>query len=125
MPALKSRSNLGGWSPKATKSTDADSQTNKHGGIKLTKTELIAKLAEKTDLNKKNAGAALDAAVDVIAEALIAGDKVIIPGFGTFEVRERAARKGRNPQTGEAMEIEAAKVPAFKAGKTLKDAVAV
>jgi len=89
----------------------------------LNKTELIAAVAEKTGLSKKDADAAIGATVDAIAEALKAGDKVALVGFGTFEVRERAERMGKNPQTGEAIKIAASKVPAFKAGKALKDAL--
>ena len=89
-----------------------------------TKADLIDKVAEKSGLTKKDAGQAVDALFDAVAEALAAGDRVQIVGFGTFEVRERAARRGRNPQTGQEISIEARKVPAFKAGKALKDAVA-
>ncbi len=89
----------------------------------MNKTELIAAVAEKTGLSKKDADAAIGATVDAIAEALKAGDKVALVGFGTFEVRERAERMGKNPQTGEAIKIAASKVPAFKAGKALKDAL--
>lgn len=90
----------------------------------MTKADLIDKVAEKSGLTKKDAGQAVDALFDAVAEALAAGDRVQIVGFGTFEVRERAARRGRNPQTGQEISIEARKVPAFKAGKALKDAVA-
>lgn len=89
----------------------------------LNKTELIAKVAEKADLSKKDAGKAVDAVFASITEALKKGDKVQIIGFGSYEVRERAARLGRNPQTGKEIKIAASKVPAFKAGKALKDAV--
>lgn len=89
----------------------------------MNKTELIAAVAEKTELSKKNAEAAVSAVLDSIAESLKSGDKVSLLGFGTFEVRNRAARTGKNPQTGAAIKIPAAKVPAFKAGKALKDAV--
>lgn len=89
----------------------------------MNKTELVAAIAEKTDLSKKDAEAALKAFTEVIAEALKKGDKVQLVGFGTFEVSERAARTGRNPQTGEEMEIPASKAPKFKAGKALKDMV--
>ena len=81
----------------------------------MTKVELIAAVAEKANLTKKDAEAAVNGALDVITESLI--------GFGTFEVRERPERKGRNPQTGAEITIEASKLPAFKAGKALKDAV--
>ncbi len=89
----------------------------------MNKSELIAEVAEKAELTKKDAEAAVKAVVDSITEALIRGDKVQLVGFGTFEVRERAARFGRDPRTGESMEIAASKAPAFKAGQGLKDAV--
>ncbi|HLQ74554.1 MAG TPA: HU family DNA-binding protein [Alloiococcus sp.] len=87
------------------------------------KSELIEKVASATDLTKKDASAAVEAVFDTITETLSNEEKVQIIGFGTFEVRERAARKGRNPQTGEEIQIPASKVPAFKAGKALKEAV--
>ncbi|GIM47620.1 transcriptional regulator [Collibacillus ludicampi] len=87
----------------------------------MTKQDLIAKVALKSGLSKKDAAAAVDAALDSISEALAAGDKVTLVGFGAFEIRERAARTGRNPQTGETIEIPAGKVPAFKPGKVLKE----
>ena len=87
------------------------------------KQDLIAKVAETTDLTKKDSAAAVDAVFAVISEFLSNGEKVQLIGFGNFEVRERAARKGRNPQTGKDITIAASKVPAFKAGKALKDAV--
>ena len=89
----------------------------------MNKTELVAAIAEKTDLPKKDAEKALKAFTDVVTEELKKGEKVQIVGFGTFEVSERAAREGRNPQTGQTMKIEACKAPKFKAGKALKDAV--
>lgn len=89
----------------------------------MNKTELIAKVAEKADLSKKDAGKAVDAVFASITGALKKGDKVQIIGFGSYEVRKRAARLGRNPQTGKEIKIAASKVPAFKAGKALKDAV--
>lgn len=89
----------------------------------MNKSELIAEVAEKTGLTKKDAEAAVKAVVDTITDAMIQGDKVQLVGFGTFEVRERAARFGRDPRTGESMEIAASKAPAFKAGQGLKDAV--
>ena len=89
----------------------------------MTKVELIAAVAEKANLTKKDAEAAVNGALDVITESLKGGDKVTLVGFGTFEVRERPERKGRNPQTKEPMTIAASKLPAFKAGKALKDAV--
>ncbi|MEH7457480.1 HU family DNA-binding protein [Bacillus sp. JJ1127] len=89
----------------------------------MNKTELTKVVAEKAELSQKDAAAATQAVLDSITNALVAGEKVQIIGFGTFEVRERAARMGRNPQTGEEMQIAASKVPAFKAGKELKEAV--
>lgn len=90
----------------------------------MNKTELINAVAEKAQISKKDADAAVSAVVASITEALIAGDKVQLVGFGSFEVRERAARAGRNPRTKEAITIPASKNPVFKAGKSLKDAVA-
>lgn len=87
------------------------------------KQDLIAKVAEATELTKKDSAVAVDAVFSAIESFLSEGEKVQLIGFGNFEVRERAARKGRNPQTGEEIEIAASKVPAFKAGKALKDAV--
>ena len=89
----------------------------------MNKTELIAAAAERSGLTKKDAEKALNAAIDAITAALVAGDKVQVSGFGIFEVKAREARVGRNPRTGETMEIAASKVPGFKASKTLKDAV--
>ena len=89
----------------------------------MNKTELIAAIAEKTELSKKDAEKALKAFADVVAEELQKGEKVQLVGFGTFEVSERAAREGRNPQTGEVMKIAASKAPKFKAGKALKDMI--
>lgn len=91
--------------------------------IQMNKTELIAEVAEKSGLSKKDAEAAVKAVIDSVTEALVQGDKVQLVGFGTFEVRERAARFGRDPRTGESMEIAASKAPAFKVGQALKDAV--
>ena len=90
----------------------------------MNKTELVAAIAEKTDLTKKDAELALAAVVESITEALVKGDKVQVIGFGSFEVKNRAARTGRNPKTKEAIEISASKYPVFKAGKALKDKVA-
>lgn len=90
----------------------------------MNKTELAAAIAEKAELSKKDAEAALNAMVEAVTEALQQGDKVQLIGFGSFEVKERAARKGRNPKTKEAIEIPASKCPVFKAGKALKDQVA-
>lgn len=87
----------------------------------MNKQELISVMADKTGLSKKDAEAALKAFIGTVEDVLVKGDKVQLVGFGTFEVRERAARTGRNPQTGAEMKIAAAKVPAFKAGKALKD----
>ena len=89
----------------------------------MNKSELIAAAAERSGLTKKDAEKALNAAIDAITAALVAGDKVQVSGFGIFEVKAREARVGRNPRTGEAMEIAASKVPGFKASKTLKDAL--
>jgi len=90
----------------------------------MNKTDLITKVAELTELSKKDATKAVDAVFEAIAGALEQGDKVQLVGFGNFEVRERQARKGRNPQTGEEIDIAASKIPAFKPGKSLKDQVA-
>lgn len=89
----------------------------------MNKTELVAAIAEKAELSKKDAEAALKAFAEAVEQELVQGGKVQLVGFGTFEVSERPARQGRNPKTGEAMEIAAAKAPKFKAGKALKDAV--
>lgn len=90
----------------------------------MTKAELVIMVAEKANISKKDAEKALSAVVESITDTLAKGDKIQLVGFGTFEVRERAARKGINPQTKEEIEIAATKVPAFKAGSALKDAVA-
>ena len=89
----------------------------------MNKTELVAAMAEKAELSKKDAEAALKAFTDAVADELKKGGKVQLVGFGTFEVSERAAREGRNPQTGAPMKIAASKAPKFKAGKALKDAI--
>lgn len=89
----------------------------------MNKTDLINEVAETAEISKKDAIKAVDAVFDAIQNTLAKGDKVQLIGFGNFEVRERSARKGRNPQTGEEIEIGASKVPAFKPGKALKDAV--
>lgn len=89
----------------------------------MNKTELISAMAEKAEISKKEAEKALAAFTNVVADVLVDGDKVQLVGFGTFEVVERAARIGRNPKTGETIEIAASKSPKFKAGKALKDAV--
>ncbi|WP_222709947.1 nucleoid-associated protein HU-beta [Reinekea thalattae] len=92
-------------------------------GNSVNKSELIDAVAAAADISKAAAGRALDAMVDSVTEALKEGDQVVLVGFGTFSVKDRAARTGRNPQTGAPIEIAAAKVPSFKAGKALKDAV--
>lgn len=92
--------------------------------FRVNKTDLIQEVAKKSELTQKDSGKAVDALFSAISDALKNGDKVQLIGFGNFEVRERAARTGRNPQTGEEIEIAAGKVPAFKPGKQLKDAVA-
>ncbi|MBQ6967090.1 MAG: HU family DNA-binding protein [Lachnospiraceae bacterium] len=89
----------------------------------MNKTELVAAVAEKAGLTKKDAEAAVKAFTDVVSAQLKKGDKVQLVGFGTFEVSKRAAREGRNPQTGAVMKIAASKAPKFKAGKALKDLV--
>ena len=89
----------------------------------MNKTELIAAIAEKTELSKKDAEKAVKAFTDVVVEELQKGENIQFVGFGTFEVSERAARTGRNPQTGAEMKIPASKAPKFKAGKALKDMV--
>ena len=90
----------------------------------MTKTDLINAVAAKAEVSKKDADKAVSAVLSAISDSLIAGEKVQLVGFGTFEVRDRAAREGKNPATGEKITIAATKVPAFKAGKALKDAVA-
>jgi DNA-binding protein HU-beta len=89
----------------------------------MNKSELIDAIADAADISKAAAGRALDGMTDAITDALKKGDTVSLVGFGTFSVRERAAREGRNPRTGETIKIKASKNPAFKAGKALKDAV--
>ena len=89
----------------------------------MNKSELIDQIAESADISKAKAGAALDAFVDGVTGALKSGDSVSLVGFGTFSVKSRAARTGRNPQTGATIQIKASNVPGFKAGKALKDAV--
>ncbi len=89
----------------------------------MNKTELVSAVAESSELSKKDAGKAVDAVFQTIMDTLGEGERVQIIGFGNFEVRDRAARKGRNPQTGEEIQIPASKVPAFKAGKALRDSV--
>ena len=89
----------------------------------MNKSELIEAVAASADIPKAAAGRALDAMIDTVTGALKQGDQVVLVGFGTFLVNDRAARTGRNPQTGEPLDIPAAKIPSFKPGKTLKDAV--
>lgn len=89
----------------------------------MNKTELIAAVADKADISKADAGSAIDALLEVVGKALKKKDKVSLVGFGTFMVRERAARTGRNPKTGAPLKIKASKTPSFKAGKALKDAI--
>jgi DNA-binding protein HU-beta len=89
----------------------------------MNKTELTNQVAESTGLSKKDSSKAVESVFDTITSALAKGEKIQLIGFGNFEVRERAARKGRNPQTGAEIDIAASKVPAFKPGKALKDAV--
>jgi DNA-binding protein HU-beta len=89
----------------------------------MNKTELVEKIAEDAGLQKSAAEEALKAALNAITDAVASGEKVTLPGFGTFERRERAAREGRNPQTGETLRIAASKVPGFKAGATFKSYV--
>ena len=89
----------------------------------MTKAELVSAVAERTALTKKDSDKAVSAMIDAITDALVSGDKVSLVGFGTFEVKNRAARKGINPRTKEPMPIPASKLPSFKAGKALKEAV--
>ncbi len=90
----------------------------------MNKTELVAAIAEKAGVSKKDAEKALGAFIDTVGETLKKGEKIQLVGFGTFETRERAAREGKNPQTGAKIKIAACTVPAFKAGKALKDLIA-
>lgn len=89
----------------------------------LNKTELVSSVAEKAGITKKDAEKAVNAVFDVIGEALAQGDRIQLVGFGTFEVRERAARTGRNPRTGDEIDIPATRIPVFKPGKSLRDVV--
>lgn len=91
--------------------------------LRVNKAELVDAIAESADLSKASAARALDAMIDALTDAMKKGDTVSLVGFGTFSVKDRAARTGRNPRTGEEIKIAAAKVPGFKPGKTLKDAV--
>ncbi|MCG7495824.1 DNA-binding protein HU-beta [Vibrio sp. Of7-15] len=88
----------------------------------MNKSQLVDKIADNADISKASAGRALDAFIEAVSDTLKEGDQVALVGFGTFSVRERAARTGRNPKTGDEIQIAAAKVPGFKAGKALKDA---
>lgn len=89
----------------------------------MNKTELVAKISEQTELSKKDAEIAINAFIDVVADTLVSGEKITITGFGSFEVVERAARKGRNPKTSEEIIIPASKCPKFKSSRVLKDIV--
>lgn len=89
----------------------------------MNKAELLTTVAERAEMSKKDTAKVVDTLMDTIAEALAKGEKVQLVGFGNFEVRERSARKGRNPQTGEEIQIQASKTPAFKPGKALKEKV--
>ncbi|ASG68199.1 transcriptional regulator [Francisella halioticida] len=89
----------------------------------MNKSELVSAIAKEADVTKEVAGNTLDATIDAVTKALKKGDSVTLVGFGTFQVKERSAREGRNPKTGETIQIAASKVPSFKAGKGLKDAV--
>ena len=89
----------------------------------MNKAELIDALADSAELSKASAARALDSVIEIVTKALKKGDSVTLVGFGTFSVRKRAARTGRNPRTGETIKIKASKVPGFKAGKALKDAI--
>ena len=91
--------------------------------MSVNKAELIEVVAEKNEMTKAAATRAVDSVLGTITETLVNGDQVTLVGFGTFQVRDRAARVGRNPRTGEAIDIKASKIPSFKAGKALKDAV--
>jgi len=98
-------------------------QQTVQGSFSMNKTDLINAIAEKAELTKADAGRAIEAFFETVQKALKKGDDVSVVGFGTFTVRKRAARTGRNPRTNETIKIKASKVPAFKAGKTLKDAL--
>ena len=89
----------------------------------MNKTDLVQAVAQRTGVTKKEVAQVVDTVFDVIQESLTQGDKVQLVGFGNFEIRERAARKGRNPQTGEEIEIAASRIPAFKAGKSLREGI--
>ena len=89
----------------------------------MNKSEFVDAVADEAELSKADAGRAVDAMIEAVKKALKKGDTISLVGFGTFQVRKRAARQGRNPRTGETIEIKASKIPSFKAGKALKDAV--
>lgn len=89
----------------------------------MIKSEIVAQIADRNDLTRKDAEKIVDDFLEIVSEGLAKGDKVVLSGFGTFEVRERVARSGRNPRTGETIDVPAQKTPAFKVGKLLKDAV--
>ncbi len=91
----------------------------------MNKADLVQQMAGKSGLSKKDSESALEAVIATVEESLVVGEKVVLVGFGTFETKSRAARKGRNPKTKEAIDIPACKVPAFKVGKSLKDKVNV
>lgn len=104
------------------KKRDNDAYLNQEVN-RMNKSELVTEVAEATDFSKKDVNKLVDAVFEAISNALQNGDKVQLVGFGNFEVRERSARKGRNPQTGEEIEIPASRIPAFKPGKALKDGI--
>jgi DNA-binding protein HU-beta len=123
---IKHAASAGRKAPYTSKSRQAIKpvQIESKGGIsRMNKSELIEAMADAADISKAAAGRALEGMIDAITGAMKKGDTVSVVGFGTFQVRERAARTGRNPKTGESIEIKASKSPAFKAGKALKDAV--
>jgi DNA-binding protein HU-beta len=121
---LKSGSWCLGWPPSKRFTLQEIQQNNLISkGTRVNKSELIDAIAASADIPKAVAGRALDAVIESVTGALKAGDSVVLVGFGTFAVKDRAARTGRNPQTGNPISIAAAKIPGFKAGKALKDAV--
>jgi DNA-binding protein HU-beta len=120
----KAKTSINIFVGKILASVDLDKNYNiQRRNFNMNKAELVSAMAEKTELSKKDAEAALKAFTDVVAEELKKGEKIQLVGFGTFEVSERAARTGRNPQTGAEMTIPASKAPKFKAGKALKDMI--
>jgi DNA-binding protein HU-beta len=112
-----------GITPRLEKSDFAQEELQLRKGDNVNKSELIDAVAASADLPKAAAGRAIDAMLDTITDSLKKDDPVVLVGFGTFATKDRAARTGRNPQTGAPIEIKAAKVPSFKAGKALKDSV--